>query len=87
MFDLNKLCARIEDLLRRQGSALCAECLTDLAAGEHGADDVDMRVAVVHLSLSLGFTSSGTCGKCGLPDQFRNPVLQATSEAVTSTLL
>jgi hypothetical protein len=87
MFDLKKLCERIEDLLRKQGSALCAECLTDLVAGEHGADDVGMRVAVVHLTLCPGFTSSGTCGKCGRPDQLRNPVLQVTSEAVTSPLL
>ena len=87
MFDLNKLCERIEDLLRKQGSALCAKCLTDLVAGEHSADDVGIRVAVVHLTLSPGFTSSDTCGKCGRPEQLRNPVLQATSEAVTSPLL
>jgi len=87
MVDLKKLCERIEDLLRKQGSALCAKCLTDLVAGEHGADDVDTRVAVVHLSLSLGFASGGTCGKCGLPEQLRNPVLQATSDVVTSPLL
>ena len=86
MFELKRLCERIEDLLRRQGSALCAKCLTGLVAGEYGANDVDMRVAIVHLTLSLGFKSSGTCGKCGLPEQLRNPVLQAASDAVTSPL-
>jgi hypothetical protein len=87
MFDLKKLCERIDDLLRRQGSAFCANCLPVLVAGEHGANEVDIRVAVVHLTLSRGFESGGTCGRCGRPEQLRNPVVQAASEAVTSPLL
>ena len=78
MFDLKRLCDDIADTVRRRESALCATCLTGLMADQHSADEVDVRVAVVHLALGPGFSSETTCGRCGLPEQRRNPVLLAT---------
>jgi hypothetical protein len=77
--DLRYLCARIVDIVRAQRVALCVKCLTGLMANEAGADELDIRVAVVHLSLSPGFASSDTCGGCDLPAERRNPVVQATT--------
>ena len=65
--DLMYLCARIVDIIRAQSAALCAKCLTGLMANEGSADELDIRVAVVHLSLSPGFASGETCGGCDLP--------------------
>ena len=78
LFDLKRLCDDIADMVRRQGSALCATCLTGLVANQDSVDELDVRVAVVHLALGPGFTSDTACGRCGLPEQRRNPVLQAT---------
>jgi len=82
-FDLKRLCDDIADRVRRQESALCATCLTGLIGDQDGVDELDVRVAVVHLALGPGFTSETTCGRCGLPEQRRNPVLQATPAVIT----
>ena len=74
--DLMYLCARIVDTVQTQSAALCAKCLTGLVANEAGADEVDIRVAIVHLSLSAGFASGDTCGRCDLPAERRNPAVQ-----------
>ena len=81
--DLRYLCARIVGIVRAQSPALCAKCLTGLVANEAGADELDIRVAVVHLSLSPGFASSETCGGCGRRAERRNPVVQATTDPIT----
>lgn len=81
--DLMYLCARIIDIVRAQSAALCAKCLTGLTANEGGADELDIRVAVVHLSLSPGFAMSETCGVCGLPAERLNPIVQATTDSIT----
>lgn len=83
MFDLKRLCDDIADMVRQQESALCATCLTGLIADQYSVDELDVRVAVVHLALGPGFTSDTTCGRCGRPEQRRNPVLQATPAVIT----
>jgi hypothetical protein len=82
--DLRHLCERIADLVRAQGSPLCATCLTGALTGNAGAEELDIRVAVVHLTLSPGFTSRDTCGKCGRPEERRNPVVESTTDSITS---
>ena len=79
--DLQRLSDRITDLVRRRNGALCARCLTSLAAADHGADNVDIRVAMVHLALGPGFTSGGLCDGCGEPERHRNPVLRLSHDA------
>ena len=79
--DLKRLSDSITQLVRRRNAALCAACLTSLAADAHGADNVDIRVAMVDLALGPGFTSGGSCDGCGQPERHRNPVLRPAHEA------
>ena len=73
---LRQLTASIAQIVRDKGP-LCARCLTELTAAKHGTDNVDVRVAVVELTLGEQFTSGGKCRTCDAPEQARNPVLQA----------
>lgn len=76
-FALDRLSNSIAAIVRRFGSSLCASCLTELTADEHGAENVDVRVAVVHLALGDAFGFVTTCGRCGAPDSRRNPIIGA----------
>ena len=73
--ELRQLTASIAQTVRDKGP-LCAGCLTELTAAKHGADSVDVRVAVVLLALGEQFTPGGKCRSCDAREQIRNPVLQ-----------
>ena len=76
-FAMDRLSNSIAGIVRRFGSSLCASCLTELTADEHGAENVDVRVAVVHLALGDAFGFVASCGRCGAPDSRRNPIIGA----------
>ena len=73
--ELRQLIASIAQTVRDKGP-LCAGCLSELTAAKHGADNVDVRVAVVALALGERFTPGGKCRACDAPEQIRNPVLR-----------
>ena len=77
---MDRLVHSIGVIVRRFGGPLCASCLTELTAPEHGADNVDVRVAVVHLALGDGFGFGGACGQCGASEHRRNPVIQVKAD-------
>ena len=77
---MDRLGHSIAGIVRRFGCPLCASCLTELAACEHGADNVDVRVAVVHLALGDSFGFGSVCGRCGASDHRRNPVMRAKTD-------
>jgi len=85
--DLKNLCERIAAIVRAQGSPLCAKCVTGLLPHDDRADELDIRVGVVHLSLCPGFIASDTCNKCGRPEERRNPVLRETADGITALRL
>jgi hypothetical protein len=76
---MDRLIRSIAATVRGAAEPLCACCLTELTARDHGADNVDVRVAVVHLALGEAFALGDTCRRCGAPDARRNPILRATS--------
>ena len=78
--NLHALCDSITAVVEREGSTLCARCLTALVADAHSADSVDVRVAVVHLALGDDFTSAETCDACGVAKQDRNPILRQRAQ-------
>ena len=80
--ELRQLTVSIAQTVREEGP-LCADCLTGLTAENHGADNVDVRVAVVELALGEQFTSGGKCRLCDARDEPRNPVLQTTGDPDT----
>lgn len=81
ILDLKRLSEAITEFLQRQNRPLCAGCLTESLAAEHGAENVDVRVAMVHLALGQGLIESETCGRCSAPDGRRNPVMRFASQA------
>ena len=85
--DLTHLRERIAEIVRAHCAPLCANCLTGLMADVAGADELDIRVVAVHLALSPGLTAWDTCGKCGLPEERRNPVIKATIDGITPPTL
>jgi hypothetical protein len=70
----------IADIVRGFGCAVCASCLTQLTAEEYRADNVDVRVTVVHLALGDDFRFGITCGWCGTSDAHRNPIIRVQSD-------
>jgi hypothetical protein len=43
----------------------CAGCLTGIAAEDHDAENVDVRVAMTRLALGCGFVWGSSCHRCG----------------------
>ena len=79
--DMKLLTGGITNVLRGQDHALCGECLTGLLAEDHNAENVDVRVAMVHLALVDELTRSEVCGQCGGRDDLRNPVMRGSRAA------
>jgi len=70
----------IAQTLRAQARALCARCLTELVGGAHGAQNVDVRVVVVHFGLLADeFAFGSACARCGSSEPIGNPVLRLGS--------
>jgi hypothetical protein len=75
--DMQRLEKSIGSAIWRAGRPLCARCLTALTRPEHDAENVDVRVVMIHLSLVADTFVIGTaCGRCGAHDEARNPVLR-----------
>lgn len=81
ILDLKVLTEAITSVLRRQNGPLCAQCLTDVLADAHAAENVDIRVAMVHLALGNGLTAGEICGRCRAPESRRNPVMRYAASA------
>jgi hypothetical protein len=81
ILDLKLLTEAITSVLRRQHGALCARCLTDMLGDAHAAENVDIRVAMVHLALGDGLTAGDMCGRCRAPESRRNPVMRYAQPA------
>ena len=79
--DMKLLTDGITDLLSGRDHALCGDCLTEILAEDHGAENLDIRVAMIHLALVDQLMRSDVCDQCGGPDDLRNPVMRGRRAA------
>jgi hypothetical protein len=66
-----RLTASIAQIVRDKGP-LCAGCITELTAAKHGADNVDVSVAVILLALDEQFRPGSKCRSCDARDETRS---------------